>query len=162
MAKGWKQIFDDEIQWHDILNPIGMGSYLTHSAAGLINNAFGAINGKNQRKNQELQRKAAQEQMNYQTNSMYLAHELEQNSADLAWERQMEASNTAIQRSMADMKEAGLNPVMALGSPASTPTAATASATAGQGSKADVDTVNQFLNVLNSAMGVAGSAIRKK
>lgn len=161
MANGWKQIIDDDLQWHDFINPIGMGSYLTHSAAGLIDNAMGALSGKNQRKNQELQRKAAQEQMDFQWSAMQEAHRLEQESADTAWDKQMQASNTAMQRSVADMKAAGLNPVLALGSPASTPTAATASASAGQGSKADVDTVNQFLSVLNSAMSVAGSAIRK-
>lgn len=161
MAKGLKQLIDDNLQWHDFLNPIGMGSYLTHSAAGLIDNAVGIFTGKNQKRNQELQRKAAQEQMDFQWSAMQEAHRLEQESADIAWDRQMQASNTAMQRSVEDMKAAGLNPVLALGSPASTPSAATASASPGQGSKADVDTINQFLSVLNSAMSVAGSAIRK-
>lgn len=83
-----------------ILTSIGLG--LLGSAIGKVGNS--ALNG---------------------VNNLISGGTWQQSGNELAqqeWQEKM--SNTAIQRQVADMKEAGLNPTLALGGGASTPTGA--------------------------------------
>lgn len=78
--------------------------------------------------------------------------------ATTAWDRQMEASNTAYQRASLDMQAAGLNPMMMYGggsSPASAPHAATGGGDSASTSPEHYDTsdmVEGIKNAVSSAL----------
>lgn len=74
------------------------------------------------------------------------------------WEQQM--SNTEVQRRVADMKAAGVNPVLAAGAGASTPSGATASSSA---PNADTSSIASLVNVLaNMSMQARQLDIQEK
>lgn len=58
---------------------------------------------------------------------VYLAHQLNEASAQANRDWQTEMSNTAYQRAVDDLKAAGLNPILAVGGQASTPASSAAS-----------------------------------
>lgn len=99
------------------------------------------------------------QQQNAQTAMQFSSEEAEKNRQ---WQEQM--SNTAYQRAVEDMKKAGLNPVLALGEPATTPNGAMA-----QSTKADtyeetkLDKMMDFVsNIVSTAMNLKGTSMMAK
>lgn len=93
---------------------------------------------------------ATQKQMEYQTESMKMAHDLNQQSADIAWDREMEARGNQYQTAVQDMTKAGLNPVLALSAGgAGVPTAQTSQVSAMSGSNGNsgklLDTITSLV-----------------
>lgn len=102
-------------------------------------------------------RKEAQKNRDWQESQATTAFERNKQAATTAYERNLYMSNTSHQREMADMKAAGLNPILSAGKGASTPNAPAATATSGSGAQAKMEKANVSHAVTaaaNSAMDI--------
>lgn len=111
-----------------------------------------------------LEQAAADKQYQNELNSAKLAMNFEASEAEKLRNWQTELRNSAYQASVADLKKAGLNPALALGSPAATPSGGMASGHVANSAKANMNVGSNVALALrelavNSAVKIAQSAM---
>lgn len=133
---------------------LGIGALIASAVAGI---AGSAINSAQQEKTNE-----ANLEMNRENNAANLENQklvMEYNSAEAQkqrdWEEKM--ANTAVQRRMDDLKASGVNPMLAVGSPAATIGGPAASASNVQQRAGEVEN-SRYGDSLNSLASIAQSA----
>nr|UXQ88146.1 MAG: DNA pilot protein [Microvirus sp.] len=96
----------------------GLGNLAGGLAPSLIGGAASAYGAHTQ---QEASKDMANKQMDFQASQAKRNREFGADSASIARDYQTNMSNTAVRRNVTDMKAAGLNPILAAGGGASTP-----------------------------------------
>lgn len=117
----------------------------------------------------ELQKAAAERQMEFQQASAREAMQFEADQAALNREFQREMSNTAYQRAVSDLRKAGLNPVLAVGASASTPAGSSAQGYAQSGAKPSYseqnvaqETLKMYINSAVDIVDIVGKIVGGK
>lgn len=130
-------------------NPVNVNG-LANSAAGAINNSIpaAAANAQaiyNTAQAMKYNAEQAEKQMKYQTQSAKEAMDFNASEAEKNRQWQKMMSDTAYQRAIADMKKAGLNPILAYQQGGSTtPSGATASGYAMSGASGQTSAAQTF------------------
>lgn len=133
---------------------LGIGALVASAVAGI---AGSAINSASQERTNE-----ANLEMNRQNNVSNIENQklvMDYNSAEAQKQRdwETEMANTAVQRRMEDLKAAGVNPMLAVGSPAATLGGPAASASNVQQRAGEVENP-RYGDALNSLASIAQSA----
>lgn len=137
---------------------LGIGALIASAVSGIVGSA---INSAQQEKTNEANLQLTRENNAANLNNQKLV--MEYNSAEAQKERDWEEmmANTAVQRRMEDLKGAGVNPMLALGSPAATIGGPAASASTVQQRAGEVynprygDSLNSLASLAQSAAFMA-------
>lgn len=158
-VKPWyHELIDDKFQWHDLINPVGLGAYVVQNLPKAFNNIGGMFTGENQAANQELERQAAQTAMEFEQSSAEKAMQFEADQAQIERDYYERLRSTAHQVEVEDLKAAGLNPILSANAGAASSATGVASGFSAQGHRAEVDTYNQTLGLLSGLSGILNSA----
>lgn len=110
--------------------------------------------------NQALERQAAQTAMEFEQSSADKAMKFSADQAEIERRWYEGLSNSAHQREVADLKAAGLNPILSANAGASSAATGVASGFSGSGHTSEVDTYNQTIGLLGAVSGMFNSAAR--
>lgn len=153
----WNEAIDDKLQWHDFINPVGMGSYLFHKGKNIVSGfSSSAYDVSSDPDYWKRVFDSMGETMKYNSEQAQIDRDFNAAEAQKQRDYETEMSNTAYQRAAADMRAAGLNPYAVYGgaSAAAVPTGSAASA----GSGARISGGSTLAEkLITSAFSLAGS-----
>ena len=134
----WKEAIDDNLQWHDFLNPVGMAAY----TIGKFRDPLG---------------KKALSEAN--TSALAMDREWAETQAQKQMDFQREMSNTSWQRAVEDMKAAGLNPALAYMQGGASSAVGAQAQTSSTDQKASLQRERLIFGLANSAIQMAGKSV---